>query len=188
VLILERIGEATPATREELMALRTTRFSCAFLLALQLTGSSSAAQTEVKPLAGIKKISVVVENIDPDGVKAGITRERLQTITELKLRLGGIRVLSDEEDAKDPDINPFFYVVVLVLQLDNGRGFAVHVQADLRRFTRSPINGASTRLLLWESGTIAKTGSGMPKYAEGIVGDLVDEFLNEFLAANPKQP
>lgn len=140
------------------------------------------------PLAGVTKMTVLVEGLDDEGRKSGLTEERLRTIAELKLRLGGVRVLTTEQDQNDPETNPYLYVNVNAMSMSDGARYVFSVDVSLRRLVRSPINSETVDALLWSSGGIAGAGrASMPKYAEDYVSDLVDSFLNDFLKANPKK-
>ncbi len=59
-----------------------------------------------KTLKGIKGFDVIVEGLSSDAKEAGLTRERLQTLVELKLRMAGIKVLTlnDKEFFIEKDI------------------------------------------------------------------------------------
>ena len=140
------------------------------------------------PLAGVIKMSVLVEGLDSEGRKSGLTEDRLRTIAELKLRLGGVRVLTTEETLADSDINPYLYVNVNAMSISDGARYIFSVDVSLRRVVRSPINGEPVVALLWNSGGIASAGrASMPKYAEDYVSEHVESFLNDFLKANPKR-
>jgi hypothetical protein len=77
-------------------------------VAIHIKSNPPAAQAlSISPLTGITKIKVVV-NLSPGARVANLTEDRVRTIAELKLRLAGIRVLSDGEDRADTAINPYF--------------------------------------------------------------------------------
>jgi hypothetical protein len=66
---------------------------------------------ERQTLVGLKGVRVVVENINPNAEKDGLSLVLLQTDVELKLRQAGIPVLTGEETFRAPG-SPFLYLVV----------------------------------------------------------------------------
>ena len=58
-------------------------------------GSSWAVDSEQSraSMRGIEGVGVVVESLDPEVERAGLTKHQLQTDVELQLRKAGIRVL-----------------------------------------------------------------------------------------------
>jgi hypothetical protein len=62
-----------------------------------LPGVVHALTREHKALRGLKGVHVLVEKLDPDAERLGLTTAQIQADVELRLRKGGVRVLTEEE-------------------------------------------------------------------------------------------
>jgi hypothetical protein len=152
---------------------------------LLIGGSSMSVPAQnspgVRSLKGISAVSVLVEDL-PNGAKVlGLTKEMIQTDIELKLRLAGMRVVTDAEGLKIPG-SPTFYVVVNLT--DDASAACIGVELD-------------------QSAQLLRDGQFAPSvdtWSKGIVmshptaqtirdnsKDLVDMFLNAWLSVNPKK-
>lgn len=70
-------------------------------LALTLTcGNAYAASPDT--LKGLKGVYVVIEDLNEEVIKDGLTVDAIRTDVELKLRLAGIPVLLEEARLKEP--------------------------------------------------------------------------------------
>ena len=145
--------------------------------------SVQASDSEIsrKSLQGISAISVEVEDLS-DGAKAlGLSAETIRTDVELKLRLAGIRVVTEDEDLKLPGM-PSLYVIATVVNSSKAVSIIVELQQNvtLERNGQRAV-GATT----WDAGAV-----GVNLTAEDIrdkIKDLVDQFLNAWLSVNPKK-
>jgi len=142
---------------------------------------------ERESLAGLAGVHLVVEDMKPDVERYGLTRSALRRDVELRLRQTGIRVLSVIEWAEVPP-TPSLTLRVTALRNEAG-SYAVSVALDLVqdvRLVRDPTITAPTAT--WQAtGTLATHGARMlPEVREGVC-DLVDQFLNDYMAANPKR-
>lgn len=153
--------------------------------------SIATAQPKPDPLGGVRKVTVLVL-FGPTGTPPnGISEGRLQTILELRLRTAGLRVLTREEDNKDPDINPYVYLEVATLETSNQAGtvigYAHRLDLSARVFASVPFNRARAPMVLWSNGLIAVADRlSAAADIERIVNNLADEFLNAWLKANPR--
>jgi hypothetical protein len=154
------------------------------VFSIAITSPSIQAQHDElsrKSLKGIDAVEVLVEDL-PDGAKVlGLTRESIQTDVELKLRLAGMRVVSQQEDLKLPGM-PDVHVMVAVTQ----DGTASFISVELRQNAMLARSGEiAFNVTTWDSMWI---GSNMT--AQSIrekIKDKVDEFLNAWLSVNPKK-
>ena len=135
------------------------------------------AQDKRDILRGLQGCPVVVERLRPEIEQDGLTKEQLQTDTELKLREAGIKVFSLKEAAQLKGC-PYFYLNVHVLKLQSGC-YSYNISTELieeafplwqTAWTQLELLGFSCRL------------SDIRENAK----DMVDEFINEYLAANQK--
>jgi len=136
-------------------------------------------------LRGLSGIGVLVESLDPEDERAGLTQAQLQTDVELRLRKAGIKVMTKQETLQTPGI-PILYVQLGIIHDPLGYSLAVivglHQQVIL---VRDP--SIVTQGITW---SINGVGRGSPdnfvKEARGRVADFVDQFMNVYLAMNPK--
>lgn len=148
------------------------------------------ARVVTKPkdvLAGLQGMYVVVEDLDLDAKEAGLTEEKIRADVELKLRLAGIKVLSVEEGLATKS-KAFLYVDVTTVKEKLHQVYAGSVEVSLWErvyLARDP--NTITLAATWDKIGIGLGSSDIArrKIRES-VKDLVDEFINDYLAANPK--
>lgn len=138
-------------------------------------------------LAGLKSVGVLIERLQADAEALGLSTDALQTDVELRLRRSGIRVLTNAEMKHDPGA-PYLYL-----------GVNFQCSADLPLCAQSINLQFTQSVILSRDPTIESFGSTWDKNVVGMigrkvfasstrqaVGDLVDQFLNDFLTVNPK--
>ena len=137
-------------------------------------------------LAGLRGISVLVEYLTPEAEQAGLTRSAIQADAELKLRMAGIRVI-DEDEAVSPR-GPHIYIRVNCMKVEGKEFLACSTAVALNqnvRLARDPsvVIAAAT----WEKDAIGVAGSSqISDGVRGLLKDLVEEFITDYLAMNPK--
>ena len=197
--------DTTQTTRGYMNADRSTRPSpwsyCLFIIVAVLPIcilSSEFVQAQGrKELRGISKVKVdvllanVVEG--NEDLPSDISESRLRTIIELKLRTAGLRVLSEEESLADPDTNPWVVLAqgAMPATLRVGErltGYFVSTNLTVFEFRYQAARDAVLPVQLWVSGGLntipLKRGASD---IERVVAGLLDEFLNDWLAANPRK-
>jgi hypothetical protein len=155
--------------------------------ALALIGVAGVAEAQEPTLRHVSKVRVDI-NLAGSELPVGITEDRLRTLVELKLRSAQMKVLSKDEDAADPDTNPFIQLSLLILKTESAVGqplgfvfspmlSVVEIRAITQRNIIAPV-------LLWQNNSL-HTSSLEPARdsVEKAVGDLVDKFLNNWLKA-----
>ena len=102
-------------------------------------------------------------------------------------------MLSSDEDAKDPDVNPYVSLEVKTLETRNTAGnpigFTYTARLSVRLFARVPINNSRAPLEMWYRDTMGVSGSeeATSTIIERIVNELAEDLLNTWLAANPRR-
>lgn len=147
-------------------------------------------------LQGIDKVRVSVRPINKDARDMGLTWDRLITVTELRLRKEGIIVnpqfdCSNIYNRINKELNtPTIYVKVNVMVAHAGGGavgYVFSINLDiletviLRRDKN--VGGAATTL----SYSFLGTHAGDPEYIISVLSRLLDQFLNDYYKANPKE-
>lgn len=156
----------------------------AAIFSIGLTAASIHAQdTELRrgSLQGINAISVEIESLSDGAKLLGLSKDDIRTDVELKLRLAGIRVVTEKEVIGLPGM-PSLYVMATVTE--SGKAVSINVQlvqnVHLERNGQLAV-GATT----WDVGAV-----GVNLTAQDIrdkIKDLVDTFVNAWLSVNPKK-
>ena len=114
--------------------------------------------------------------------------QQLQTDVELRLRQNGIKVLSEEEKSLTLGM-PSLYVRVSVMINDKSQLVVYSISLQLQQnvlLLRDPTKicpGAST----WDTGSFGTVGESKIGTMREDIKDKVDEFINDYLAVNPKK-
>ena len=156
-----------------------------FIFALFIyKGAFSNADYEV--LKGINRLKVSIELLDDEARKIGLTRDRLKTITELRLRKEGITIFERGSDitikAVRKSLNtPTIYVNVLVV------GNAFHVYLAIKeRVSLHRDESIQGRATTWNEGATGHHGNN-PEYIVSSLSIQLDYFFNDYYKANPKK-
>jgi hypothetical protein len=166
----------------------------AFIVAvLVLTPVRLFAQGRPAPLQGVDTVTVKVSiAAPPDILPNGLTEVRLQTLVELKLRAWGLVVMPAAEDAKIPGIRPHVELEVTMLEtraVQKLAGYAFFMRLVAGEGGTSLRNGASVLNELWSHSFLnvsdQKTVVGD---MERSTGELVDQFVNEWLKTRHARP
>ena len=144
-------------------------------------------ETTRNTLADLKGVQVLVESIKDEVQRDGLRESQIQTDVELKLRQAGISVLTHEEWLSTAAA-PYLYVNVQASKNSAGI-YAFTVDVELRQRV-TLIQNPSMRVLAptWSAtGIIGTVGSQKVGSVREYVRDLTDQFINAYLAANPKR-
>jgi hypothetical protein len=159
------------------------------LLATTVGATLRAQAVEANSLRGIREIEVTIEPLATSAEEAGLHRADIQTDVELKLRLAGIKVLTNGEWLQGPG-SPYLYVNANVrLNQPAAPGLAIFsISLQLKQLvtlTRDvSIMASATTWDTEAAGSVGRTN--LQKIRDGI-RDLVDEFINAYLSVNPKK-
>ena len=152
----------------------------------RLVGQGDNESTR-KTLAGLTGLYVSVQRIPDEMQRDGLDTTQILTDVELKLRQAGITVLTRQEWLST-EAFPYLYVNVQVTK-NSARIYAFSVDVELRQLVTLVHNPAvSTLATTWSAtGIIGTVGSQKLGSVRDDVRDLTDEFINAYLAANPKR-
>ena len=136
-------------------------------------------------LRGLREIFVVTENLSDEAVKDGLSKDQIQTDVGLKLRMAGIKVISKEESSLTSGY-PFLFVTVNAMRHRSGL-FAIGIRVSLEQdvyLVRNPKVSLSTST--WSVEGVYIVGETNIMQVREKIKDLVDDFINDYLAENPK--
>jgi hypothetical protein len=152
---------------------------------LLLPGVSHALTDQQKALVGLKGVYVWVSGIKPEVERLGLTKDQIRIDVELKLRKAGVRVLTKEERFETPGAPSLEVDFANALSPDNpivACSILVSLQEQVTLDRDFRTYGA-----IWQVGFVRPILKKNIREIRGDVGDLVDEFVNDYLAANPKK-
>jgi len=138
-------------------------------------------------LKGLEGIYVVVYTPNPELDKYGLTKQIIQTDVELRLRQYGISVLTEEQWQKTLG-SPILYVKINSAINKEFGWVAIGIHVDLIEGTflarKSTTCCSSTT---WGLSNVWLGGTNDVKMAREGLTSIVDVFINDHLAANPKE-
>ena len=145
---------------------------------------------ERKTLKGLSGVSVLVDDLDDEIERLGLTKKNVQTDVELRLRKAGIKVCTLEEWKGDLTIGVLHVQIGLFKRdkaLEGLYSYELAVElAQSVAILRDPT--IKTLAATWSAGIIYGTlGSIHLKELKSTIGDSVDVFSNAFLEQNPKK-
>jgi hypothetical protein len=145
-----------------------------------------ASKYAIESLRGLTGVNVLVEDL-PTEIKKELPfdENQISVDVELKLRMAGIKVLSEEERIKTPGM-PYLYVNQYIKRLLNMPIFYFHIKIGLKQMVyleRNPnISSIGTT---WETGTTGFVGEDVVSKIRDIIKDYLDIFINDYLSVNP---
>jgi hypothetical protein len=165
--------------------------SIRLILALLLLTSPAAQGLDAKStratLRGLNGVQVVVEDLEPDVERDGLTMQQILTDVELRLRKSGIRVLTEQERFNAPG-QPWLYVRVSTYRHSDISAYSVATLVELYQDTSLARNpDLAIAAVTWSTGGIGMVGSARVRQFRERVADRVDQFINAYLSVNPEQ-
>ncbi len=158
------------------------------LFSLTISDVSLAALGR-KSLKGLGGVSVVIDDLDSDAQEAGLTKSQLQTDVELRMRKSSVQVANNSHG--------YLYVVVSMLKIRTsesktriGMGYTCFVQLSfIQQVVLLRDSSIAVAASTWRSGGYQGIVPAMDDATRAVreaLGNLVDEFINDYLAENPK--
>ena len=139
--------------------------------------NSNLPDIRYKPLKGISRLSILIDDLPEGATDIGLKEERLTTIAELKLTKEGI-LASPEEFEKHLDI-PWLYVNINVI----GSSFNVYIGVSERVILLRD-HSITCEGLTWHNSATGRHGKDS-EYIVSALAQLLDDFLNDYYKANP---
>jgi len=141
----------------------------------------------VQSLVGIRGISLLIEDLGENAKAAGLAEDQLRTDIEMNLRQAGIKVNSKEEYLASGD-RACLYVNVSALKRDDLFIYSISVEVTQTAVLVRRPNRICPSATTWQSGAFGSVGATY--FVETIrsrVKDNTNDFINDYLTANPKQ-
>ena len=137
-------------------------------------------------LKGLPGVFVIVQDLEPAIEQAGLTKADIQMDVELRLRLAGIPVLSRAEWITTPG-GPYLYVNTNVF---NSNNTVWPFSVEISSMQRVILERGSANIFFaptWSVTTVGSVGSNKLTQVKDVVKEYVDQFINAYLAVNPKK-
>ena len=153
---------------------------------------TEAAEDRI-PFRGLKEVGVFVEDIDPEAIKDGLSKEQIKTDVESKLREAGIKVVPVEKSLPLPT-SPYLYIIVNTVKFLSGLEYVYGTSVQLKQVVALERGKTvkPSRALLWATTWEKSDGVGITWVKDLVenvrqhINDKVDAFINDYSAANPK--
>ena len=147
-----------------------------------------SAQTYVteerETLRGLRGCCVLIESLDKEIVRAGLTRSVLKTDVELRLRKAGITVLTEEQSLRTPG-GPYLYVNINAIKIERTDLFVYDAEVEfIQNVILSRNRSIETGATTWDHSFTGITPN--LRTIRESVRDSIDRFMNDYLAVNPK--
>jgi predicted amidohydrolase len=151
------------------------KIALALVVLLLLPGVSYALTDNQKALVGLPGLSVSVA-VDPRMLPFGLTEEQIKTDVELRLRKAGIKVVEGRWPLLAVSITTMIRSATIFYAIEMGLSEIATLDRGIR--------ASGT---IWNTGYMGVTGTAKIREVRNAVGDQVDKFINDYLAANPKK-
>ena len=144
---------------------------------------SESMISAAESLEGLRRLGVQVEDFIVKETLAGFVTDTFRSDVELKLRLAGIKVLTEQELLKEPGA-PHLYVTVSVMHENPGEKASFGVDVKLRQLVTLE---RSRRRAVGTTWNRMSVGYGDAPYVRESMKQVLDLFLNDWLSVNPKR-
>jgi hypothetical protein len=135
-------------------------------------------------LRGLRAATVWVHELEPSAVELGLSRQRLQDATVIRLLDGGLRALGIG-NVPEPPGNPWIHIFVTTLPVHSTCAYHITVRLDeVVRIARNSEKTVATSWEIVENGTVQK--EHVISFIESRVDELIDVFILDYLAENPQ--
>ena len=156
--------------------------------AVEPSGKDLLDEIHRRSLAGLEGIRVLIDIVGAE--QHGLTKDELRVITELGLRRNGIKVLTEEEWV-NAGCGPYLCVDVTVVGSSNAKAAMISVELLQSVLLERDPTILCVSVATWEmTNILLVSGDGVTvtvfdASAKEMLGEFVDEFCNDYLAANP---
>ncbi len=139
---------------------------------------NGAGPLERASLTGITEMNVIVENFSPKAIGLGLDRDVLKSSTELRLRRSGVKV-------SDSAIQ-YIYINVNLVPVFDGTYVVYNAEVTFIQKAQLLANQKVHSVTTWSTGQTGGVGKQNVRDIRHVIDDLIDAFINDYLAANQK--
>ena len=124
-----------------------------------------------KLFAECKPMGIVVEHLNKDASKIGLTRKSLQYAAESRLRMA--RLYSSKSS---------HYLYINITNLDK----AYSLELSFKKKVRDHFSDLNSFAVTWDIRSVGKVGNSGADFVLSVLSKYMDEFISEFLRVNEK--
>ena len=152
-----------------------------------LTPTETAAQQFVSngrdTLRGLIGVEVLVEPLQPEVERNGLTAASIRSDVEQQLRAGGITIYPSQVANTSP-AKPYLYVHLNAVALQTGM-LAIGVQLQLRQTLRSPVTGSNVvNAMTWDQENVVAVEGTSLDAVRMELRDYVGTFVRDWVAVH----
>jgi hypothetical protein len=162
-------------------------FSAVLLLLAAVAADASGqmfVSTGRDTLRGLPGVEVIVEALQPELERSGLTGAAIRADVERRLRDGGISVYASQ--TANPSLaKAYLYVHINALVLPRDAGYAVAAQVHLRQTLRSPVTGLNiVNAMTWDAQNVLGVSASALQTIRAEVLTFVDQFVQDWAAVH----
>jgi hypothetical protein len=164
----------------------STRIVATFVLLLGASDASAQmfVTTGRDTLRGLPGVEVIVENVEPDLEREGLTREAIKSDVERQLRAGGILVYASQKE-NPSEAKAYLYVHLNSLKLSPQDLFVIGVQVHLRQTLRSPVTASNiVDAMTWDAHNVLVVDVGKVASVRESIQEYIDQFIRDWVAVH----
>ena len=167
-----------------------TRTFITLIVGLVLVGGGADANAQMfvstgrDTLRGLPGVEVIVEGLQPELERAGLTGAAIRGDVEKRLRDGGIAVYASQ--TANPSLaKAYLYVHINALVLPQAAGYAVAVQVHLRQTLRSPVTGSNiVNAMTWDAENVVGVATAAVQDVRAELLTFVDQFVEDWASVH----
>jgi len=136
-------------------------------------------------LAGLQGVGVIVEAFQPEAKKLGLTEQVFHKLAESRLRQYGVRVLTGQQQLQTPG-RSYLHVGITPVIIEDVNSVAVSVTVKINELVTLWRNPTTVVMATtWDTSQVMLLEKDNLNVIKETTRDLIDEFINAYLAANP---
>jgi hypothetical protein len=136
-------------------------------------------------LAGLQGVGVIVEAFQPEAKKYGLTEQDFRKLAESRLRQYGVKVLTGQQQLQTPG-RSYLHVSITPVILEDVNSVAVSITVKLNELITLWRNPTTVVMATtWDAGQVMLIEKDNLDVIKETTQNLIDEFINAYLAANP---
>jgi hypothetical protein len=164
-------------------------FALLFLCLFFISQASAQVTSDREALRGLNGVGVFYK-IEPSKLKdAGLDLAEISSEVKLRLEKAGIRILETEAEKKQVAGYPHLQCGISVSGVENHRvSFLITVSVLQFVYLARQSKGEALYLTTWNKGTVHGDADldALPETVRTLLGDELDQFINDYRAVNPK--
>ena len=135
-------------------------------------------------LRGLPGVEVVVEPLERDLERDGLTPVAIQADVERRLRAGGIIVYTSQTE-NPSEAKAYLYVHVNSLEVSGQDFYVIGVQVQLRQTLRSLVTASNiVDAMTWDAHDVLAVRIGQVTSVRETIQSYVDQFIRDWMAVH----